>query len=62
MIVMVGFSGGNETAELTKIEGPDAMFKDANVTVIVSDMDWAVKFYVEILGLKLKSRYGDYFA
>jgi catechol 2,3-dioxygenase-like lactoylglutathione lyase family enzyme len=38
------------------------MFKDANVTVMVSDMDRAVKFYVETLGLKLKSRYGDYFA
>jgi catechol 2,3-dioxygenase-like lactoylglutathione lyase family enzyme len=38
------------------------MFKDANVTVMVSNMDRAVNFYVETLGLKLKSRYGDYFA
>jgi catechol 2,3-dioxygenase-like lactoylglutathione lyase family enzyme len=29
---------------------------NANVTVIVSDMDKAVKFYTEILGLKLISR------
>jgi catechol 2,3-dioxygenase-like lactoylglutathione lyase family enzyme len=29
---------------------------DANVTVIVSDMDKAIKFYTEILGLKLISR------
>jgi catechol 2,3-dioxygenase-like lactoylglutathione lyase family enzyme len=38
------------------------MFKDANVTVMVSNMDRAVKFYVETLGLNLKSRYGDHFA
>jgi catechol 2,3-dioxygenase-like lactoylglutathione lyase family enzyme len=30
--------------------------QNANVTVIVSDMDKAVKFYTEILGLRLISR------
>ena len=38
------------------------MFKEANVTVVVSNMDRAVKFYVEALGLSLRSRYGDHFA
>jgi catechol 2,3-dioxygenase-like lactoylglutathione lyase family enzyme len=38
------------------------MFKEANVTVMVSNMDRSVKFFVETLGLKLKSRYGDHFA
>jgi catechol 2,3-dioxygenase-like lactoylglutathione lyase family enzyme len=38
------------------------VFRDANVTVMVSNMDRAVHFYVETLGLKLKSRHGDYFA
>ncbi|MFI5420006.1 MAG: VOC family protein [Nitrososphaerales archaeon] len=38
------------------------MFSGANVTVMVSTMDQALKFYVDALGLKLKSRYEDYFA
>ncbi len=38
------------------------VFTDANVTVMVSDMNRAVQFYVEKVGLKLKSRYGDNFA
>jgi len=38
------------------------MIKEANVMVIVSDMDRAVQFYVDRLGLKLKARYGDEFA
>jgi len=38
------------------------VFTDANVTVMVSNMDRAVEFYVGTLGLKLKSRYGDHFA
>ena len=29
------------------------MFRDANVTVMVSDLDKAVKFYTEVLSLKL---------
>ncbi len=39
-----------------------SIIKEANVTVMVSDMNMALQFYVETLGLKLKSRYGDHFA
>jgi len=33
-----------------------------NVTVMVTNMDNAVKFYTEVLGLKLKNRFGDHWA
>lgn len=33
-----------------------------NVTVMVTDMDKAIKFYTDILGLKLINRYGDHWA
>jgi catechol 2,3-dioxygenase-like lactoylglutathione lyase family enzyme len=33
-----------------------------NVTVFVSDMDRAVRFYTEILGLRLVHRFGDHWA
>jgi len=32
------------------------------VTLMVNDMEKAVTFYTKVLGLKLKSRYGDSFA
>jgi catechol 2,3-dioxygenase-like lactoylglutathione lyase family enzyme len=35
---------------------------EANVTVMVSDINRSVEFYVETLGLRLKSRYADQFA
>jgi catechol 2,3-dioxygenase-like lactoylglutathione lyase family enzyme len=38
------------------------MISGGNATVFVSDMDAAVHFYVEILGLKLRKRYGDHWA
>ena len=38
------------------------MFTDGNVTVMVSDINRAVQFYVEKLGLTLKSSYADRFA
>ena len=38
------------------------MIKEANVTVMISDMNQSIQFYVEKLGLTLKSRYGDQFA
>ena len=38
------------------------MFKEANVTLFVKDMDRAVHFYSDVLGLKLKTRYGSQFA
>jgi len=38
------------------------MIKGANVTLIVSSVEKAVKFYTGTLGLKLKAQYGDQFA
>ena len=38
------------------------MFKEANVTVMVSDIEKSVQFYTGVLGLRLKARYGDEFA
>jgi predicted enzyme related to lactoylglutathione lyase len=38
------------------------MISGGNVTVMVSDMDRAVRFYGEVLGLKLRERYGDHWA
>ncbi|HEY1497444.1 MAG TPA: VOC family protein [Candidatus Solibacter sp.] len=38
------------------------MFASGNVTIPVVNMDRAVKFYTETLGLKLAYRFGDHFA
>jgi len=38
------------------------MFTGGNVTVYVSDMDRAVSFYVDQLGLKLGQRFGNHWA
>ena len=38
------------------------MFSSGNVTVYVSNMDRAVRFYTEALGLKLAYRFGDHWA
>ena len=38
------------------------MYSSGNVTVYVSNMDQAVKFYSETLGLKLAYRFGDHWA
>ena len=38
------------------------MFASGNVTIPVVNMDRAVKFYTEALGLKLAYRFGDHFA
>jgi catechol 2,3-dioxygenase-like lactoylglutathione lyase family enzyme len=38
------------------------MYKTANVTLMVSNMDRAVAFYTHALGLELKVRYGDEWA
>jgi catechol 2,3-dioxygenase-like lactoylglutathione lyase family enzyme len=38
------------------------MFASGNVTIYVKDMDRAVRFYSETLGLKLAYRFGDHWA
>jgi catechol 2,3-dioxygenase-like lactoylglutathione lyase family enzyme len=38
------------------------MITSGNVTVFVADMDRAVHFYTEILGLRMANRYGDHWA
>ncbi len=38
------------------------MFASGNVTVPVTDMNRAVQFYTDTLGLKLAYRFGDHFA
>jgi predicted enzyme related to lactoylglutathione lyase len=38
------------------------MVTGGNATVIVSNMDRAVRFYTEVLGLKLTNRFGDHWA
>jgi catechol 2,3-dioxygenase-like lactoylglutathione lyase family enzyme len=38
------------------------MFSGGNVTIHVSNMDRAVHFYTEVLGLKLVYRFGDHWA
>jgi catechol 2,3-dioxygenase-like lactoylglutathione lyase family enzyme len=38
------------------------VFKEANVTLMVGDMETTVRFYTVTLGLRLRARYGDHFA
>jgi catechol 2,3-dioxygenase-like lactoylglutathione lyase family enzyme len=38
------------------------MISGGNATVFVSNMDNAVRFYTEVLGLRLLERYGDHWA
>lgn len=38
------------------------MINGGNATVFVSDMDRAVRFYTEVLGLRLTNRFGDNWA
>src|SRR5947209_16063641 len=38
------------------------MFTSGNVTLYVTNMDRAVRFYTETLGLKLAYRFGDHWA
>lgn len=40
----------------------DTMYSESQVTLMVPDMDEAVRFYTVTLGLRLKARYGDEFA
>jgi catechol 2,3-dioxygenase-like lactoylglutathione lyase family enzyme len=39
--------------------GSNDMISGGNATVFVSNMDAAVRFYTEVLGLKLANRYGN---
>ncbi len=38
------------------------MISGGNVTVMVSNMDASVRFYTEVLGMKLTNRFGDHWA
>ena len=38
------------------------MIRGGTATIFVSNMDKAVRFYSETLGLKLRGRYGDHYA
>src|SRR5580700_10072000 len=38
------------------------MISGGNITVMVSNMDASVRFYTEVLGMKLTNRFGDYWA
>jgi catechol 2,3-dioxygenase-like lactoylglutathione lyase family enzyme len=40
----------------------NALYSESQVTLMVPDMDAAVRFYTETLGLHLKTRYGNEFA
>jgi predicted enzyme related to lactoylglutathione lyase len=39
-----------------------AMITGGNATIFVSNMDNAVRFYTEVLGLRLTNRFGDHWA
>ena len=59
--------GVQPEAELPSEEDPradasPALFSGGHATVYVSSMDAAVRFYTEVLGLKLTNRYGDHWA
>lgn len=41
---------------------PDTLYSESQITLMVPDMDEAVRFYTEALGLRLKARYGKEFA
>jgi len=34
----------------------------SNITIMVSNMNTSIQFYTEVLGFKLKNRYGDHWA
>ncbi len=38
------------------------MYSSGNVTIYVSNMDQAVRFYTEVVGLRLAYRFGDHWA
>jgi catechol 2,3-dioxygenase-like lactoylglutathione lyase family enzyme len=40
----------------------DTLYSESQITLMVPDMNEAVRFYTETLGLHLKARYGNEFA
>jgi catechol 2,3-dioxygenase-like lactoylglutathione lyase family enzyme len=40
----------------------DTQYSESQITLMVPDIDEAVRFYTETLGLRLKTRYGKEFA
>lgn len=48
--------------DITKKEAPMKNLKTCRVNVMVSNMDKAVEFYRDKLGLDLTNRYGDHYA
>jgi len=55
-----GKSAGSDVSICAKME--NTMITGGNATVYVSDMDRAVSFYVNVLGLKLGQRFGNHWA
>jgi catechol 2,3-dioxygenase-like lactoylglutathione lyase family enzyme len=51
-----------DSGELHGQHKEGTMFSGGNVTVYVSNMDRAIRFYSETLGLKLAYRFGDHWA
>jgi catechol 2,3-dioxygenase-like lactoylglutathione lyase family enzyme len=49
-------------AEVDHRSAPDTLLSGGHAIVYVSDMDAAIRFYAEILGLKLTYRFDDKFA
>ena len=64
----VSFAGGVENPPpailiyLSRMSFGPMKIKEANVTIMVTDMKRAIRFYVEVLGLELKANYGDQYA
>jgi catechol 2,3-dioxygenase-like lactoylglutathione lyase family enzyme len=47
---------------LALVDEAHTMITGGNVTVFVADMDRAVRFYTDVLGLRLAQRFGDHWA
>jgi len=58
--VSAGKFAGSDVSICDKME--TTMITGGNATVYVSDMDRAVSFYVNVLGLKLGQRFGNHWA
>src|SRR5262249_14407350 len=46
----------------TRRDNNGVMFSSGNATIYVSDMDRSVRFYTEVLGLRLVQRFGNHWA